>query len=93
MDTAITIISYILIPLWIIGMYEIGKNYLNPDYFKNWKAVTTFILIVAFYTYLFLFQKDPETGYSPDFDLDFFLKVFVPSIIALFTGLYFSKKK
>lgn len=74
-------------------MYEVGKNHLNPDYFKNWKAVVTFILIVAFYTYAFLFHKDPETGYSPNFDLDFFLKVFVPSIVAILTGLYFSKKK
>jgi len=93
MDMVITIISYILIPLWVIGMYEIGKNYLNPNITKNWKSLGLFILIVAFYSYMILFKKGPETGYSSEFNLDFFLKIFIPSMIAILTGLYISKKK
>ncbi len=40
---------------------------------------------------MFIFGPDPETGISQRFDLNFFLKIFIPSLAAILIGIYFSK--
>ena len=93
MDKISDIILYILTSFWIISMYEIGKNHLDSSIIKGWKSISLFITLLAIYFYIILFPHEPDTGYTPSFNLDFFLKLFTPTIIPILIGLHFSKKK
>lgn len=88
----ITIIGYVLTPLWIIAWYEVGKKHDYPRNNQEWKRLIVLVFVVVLYFYGFESRADPDTGISPEFDLDFYIKILVPTIVSFFTGLYFSKK-
>ena len=88
MGIIFTLIGYVLMPLWIIAFYEVGKKY----HYQDWKRLLALISFAALYLYVGETRADPDTRISPEFDFDYYLKIFIPTLVSFLTGVYLSKK-
>jgi len=88
MGMIFTLIGYVLLPLGIIAFYEVGKKY----HYQDWKRLLALVAIAALYLYLGQTSADPDTRISPEFDLDYYLKILIPTLVSFLTGVYLSKK-
>jgi len=72
--------------------YLIGKRFWSSkksnlnDWFSKTKSVFLSIAVIAFCVYIFITMSDPETGLSPDFNINLYLRILVPIV----TGFMFS---
>lgn len=93
MEITLTIIRLIFLTLWVIWMYEVGRKHLSSEIIKNWKNLLKSILLLTFVVFGFITQADSETGIRGELNLDVFLYIFIPTLLALLIGLYSRKKK
>jgi len=92
METFLYILALIFTTVLTIVFYSIGKNYINSE-FRNWKNAVLITIVSGVYLFMLMFGRDPDTGLSVQFNLMYFLDIFIPIITALLIGLYFSNKK
>ena len=93
MDFVINILALAIFTFWVIGMYEVGRKFLHRNVIHTWKQWLYVPLVLAFYLAFFMTKGDSDNGMpQPTLSTDIFLKIFIPTILALFYGWCKRKK-